>query len=219
MNGTKSIGDIVSDSPTAAKVFYKYRLDYCCGGEQSLDAACAEKGLDPKRIISEIEKETPVVNTFLQWREQPLDVLIDHILESYHNPLKAELSRLIELAEKVEKAHEEKPDVPVGLSQHLKNIRVAVSEHLAKEEQILFPMIKAVSASNADLPIAELIQEHENHGENLVITREITEDFKLPDYACNSWRELYRALDQLERELMDHIHLENNILFPRASHQ
>lgn len=216
MNGTTRIGDVVTESPAAAKVFHRYGLDYCCGGSQTLDSACAEKGVDPKVVISEIEVLGSASGSEVQWRDQPLNELIDHILVTYHQPLKIELPRLVELAEKVEKAHEDKPDVPVDLARHLRNIREDVNSHLAKEEQILFPIIKAGSGSDANMPIKVMIQEHEDHGNNLRRTREITKNFELPEYACNSWRELYRALDQLEKDLMDHIHLENNILFPRA---
>jgi regulator of cell morphogenesis and NO signaling len=96
------------------------------------------------------------------------------------------------------------------------DIRTAVESHLGKEEQILFPLILAGRGQNARMPVQMMIQEHEDHGRNLHRIRELTNNLQLPDYACASWRELYRALAELEVELMDHIHLENNILFPRA---
>jgi regulator of cell morphogenesis and NO signaling len=94
--------------------------------------------------------------------------------------------------------------------------RAAVDSHLAKEEQILFPLILSGRGKTAHMPVQVMMQEHEDHGQNLQRIRELTSNLQIPDYACASWRELYRSLAQLEVELMDHIHLENNILFPRV---
>ena len=98
----------------------------------------------------------------------------------------------------------------------LDDVRLAVESHLAKEEQILFPLILAGRGPMAHMPVQVMVHEHRDHGQNLERIRKITADFKVPEQACASWRELYRALGELEVELMDHIHLENNILFPRA---
>jgi regulator of cell morphogenesis and NO signaling len=127
-----------------------------------------------------------------------------------------ELPRLIYLAGKVEDAHAGKPECPQGLRDLLEEIQTAVESHLAKEEQILFPLILAGRGRNAHMPVNVMIQEHEDHGQNLQRIRTITRNLELPESACATWRELYRSLGQLEIELMDHIHLENNILFPRA---
>jgi regulator of cell morphogenesis and NO signaling len=104
----------------------------------------------------------------------------------------------------------------VGLAELLDEVGTEVASHLAKEEQILFPLILSGRGPMAHMPVQVMIREHEDHGQNLRRIRELTSDFALPDYACATFRELYRALAQLEVELMDHIHLENNVLFPRA---
>jgi len=104
----------------------------------------------------------------------------------------------------------------MGLADLLTEVRTAVESHLAKEEQILFPLIVAGRGRTAHMPVQVMMQEHEDHGQNLRRIREITSDLTVPEHACASWRELYRALGELEVELMDHIHLENNILFPRV---
>jgi regulator of cell morphogenesis and NO signaling len=122
----------------------------------------------------------------------------------------------VELAGQVERAHVDKPDCPRGLSDLLADVQAAVESHLSKEEKILFPLILAGRGQTAHMPVQAMIHEHEDHGQNLIRIRKLTKDLKLPEYACASWRELYRALGELEVELMDHIHLENNILFPRA---
>ena len=216
MNTTNRIGDMVAELPSAAKVFHRYRMDFCCGGSQTLEFACSEQGLDPKAIIAEIEREGSKGNSNVLWSDQPLDTLIDHIIGTFHVPIKEELPRLLELAQKVEAAHAEKPDVPKGLAHHISNIHEEVNEHLIKEEQILFPLIRNSKGSNANMSIKVLVQDHEDLGKNLGITREVTNKFDLPDHACATWRELYLSLEQLEKDMMEHIHLENNILFPRA---
>ncbi len=116
----------------------------------------------------------------------------------------------------MEDAHADKPERPAGLADLLTEVRAAVESHLAKEEQILFPLILSGRGQMAHMPVQVMMQEHEDHGENLRRIRELTNDLQIPEYACASWRELYRSLARLEVELMDHIHLENNILFPRA---
>ncbi len=212
----QTLGDLVTTSPDAAKVFHQHGLDFCCGGKQSLGQACTAKGLDPATVIAEIEEQATKPNENIRWDQRPLDELIDHILTRYHAPLKTELPRLIELARKVEKVHAGKPDCPAGLAVLLDDVRMSVESHLAKEEQILFPLIRAGRGQMAHTPIHVMIQEHDDHGRNLERIRKITNNLQLPEYACTSWCELYRSLAQLEVELMEHIHLENNILFPRA---
>jgi len=216
MTSTQTLGELVTRYPGAAKVFYNHGLDYCCGGAQTLDEACREKSLDPDQVLAEVQAPEAGSSNQVRWEEQPLGDLVDHILSRYHAPLREELARLIDLAAKVEQAHAGKPDCPRGLKQHLIGIAEAVESHLAKEEQILFPLIKAGQTQGAANPIRVMVHEHESHGENLGKTRTMTGDFHLPAEACTTWAELYRSLQRLEKDLMDHIHLENNILFPRV---
>jgi regulator of cell morphogenesis and NO signaling len=217
MTSDRSLAELAAEIPSAARIFHQHRLDYCCGGKQSLEEACEGAGLSAKAVLEEIQASTQAAGQVgARWAELPLGELVQPILEQYHEPLKAELPRLVELAQRVERAHADKPDRPVGLAAFLSEVRAAVDGHLAKEEQILFPLIVSGRGHNAYMPVQVMIQEHEDHGASLRRIRALTGDLKLPDYACATWRELYRALAQLEVELMDHIHLENNILFPRA---
>jgi len=149
-------------------------------------------------------------------REQALGELVQHILDHYHAPLRTELPRLVDLAQLVERVHAERADCPAGLADLLAEMGEAIESHLAKEEKILFPLIVAGRGQTAHMPVQVMVQEHEDHGRNLRRIRELTGDLRAPEDACASWRELYRALAQLELELMSHIHLENDILFPRA---
>ncbi len=216
MNPNQTLGELVTADPAAAKVLQRHRLDYCCGGKQSLEAACAAARVDADAVLRELAGVEASGHDEVRWAQRPIDQLVHHILDRYHAPLRTELLRLVELARQVERAHADKPDRPEGLADLLVDVRAAVESHLAKEEQILFPLILSGRGQNAYMPVQVMILEHEDHGQNLRRIRELTKDLKLPEYACASWRELYRALGELEVELWDHIHLENNILFPRA---
>lgn len=211
-----TLGELVTVEPAAAKVFYRHGLDFCCGGRQSLAEACGAAGLDPQAVLKEIEQAVSEDQPATRRDTRPLAELVDHILHRYHEPLKADLPRLVQLARKVEEVHADKPECPKGLAILLTEVREAVDNHLAKEEQILFPLIVAARGQMAQMPVQVMMQEHEDHGQNLARIRQLTNDLSVPDDACASWRELYRSLEELERDLMDHIHLENNILFPRA---
>ena len=215
-NIESTLGDLVTAYPAAAKVFQRYGLDYCCGGKQSLRQACAAENVDAEAVLGDIEAAGTVNVDVVRWDQRPLDELVQHVLDRYHAPLRTELPRLIELAGKVERAHADKPDRPAGLADMLIEAKAAVDSHLAKEEQILFPLIVAGRGRTAHMPVQVMMQEHEDHGQNLQRIRELTGDLTIPEHACATWRELYRALGELEVELMDHIHLESNILFPRA---
>jgi regulator of cell morphogenesis and NO signaling len=216
MSTDRTLGDLVAASPAAAKVLSRYRLDYCCGGKQSLEEACAAGHVDTQAVLGELAAVEARSADDVRWTERPIAELIHHILERYHAPLRTEIPRLVELARQVERVHADKPDCPRGLAELLMEVQAAVESHLAKEEQILFPLILSGRGRLAHMPVQVMVQEHEDHGRNLRRIRELTQDLRLPDEACASWRELYRALGELEAELVDHIHLENNILFPRA---
>ena len=213
----QTLGQLATAVPAAAKVFYRHGLDYCCGGNKPLATACAEHGLDVAEVLAELQAAattTPAAGA--SWAERPIPELILHILQRYHEPLKLEIPRLVELAFTVERVHAGRPGCPAGLANHLAEMRRAVDEHLLKEEQILFPLILAGRGRMAPMPIQVMLTEHDDHGQALRRTRALTDDLQLPDGACAKWRELYRALEELEQELMDHIFLENSVLFPRA---
>ncbi len=213
----QALGELVTALPAAAKVFQRYRLDYYCHGKQSLFDACSAAGVEVKDVLRDIEEIAQLgLKNEERWDECALDALIQHVLDRYHTSLRSELPRLMELASRVERAHAEQPDYPKGLADLLYELRVAIEGHLNKEEQILFPLIIANRARNAYMPVQVMMQEHDDHGQNLQRIRELTGDLAVPPHACATWQELYRGLGELELELMDHIHLENNILFSRA---
>lgn len=209
------LSDLAISRPGATRVLRGYGLDFCCHGGRPLSDACEEKGIDPESVLREIEAVGKEV-TITDWYARPIGELVDYIVQRYHNRLRHDLPELERLAGDVDRAHAEHPRRPVGLPQLLADIHAAVLSHLAKEEEILFPMIKRGEGAHAAAPIRVMESEHDDHGANLARLRELTDDLRAPDDACPTWRALYRELDRLEQELMEHIHLENNVLFPRA---
>jgi regulator of cell morphogenesis and NO signaling len=216
MTNTTTLAEIAVTHPAAARVFYQNRLDFCCGGRRSLADACEERGLDAQAILDTIAREDAATVTTVRWDAAPLPALVDHIVNHYHRGLRESLPNLVHMARKVEGRHGDKSSCPLGLADHLARVQVAVLDHLEKEEQILFPTIVRGMGARAAGPVHVLEAEHSNHKIDLLRIRELTADLTPPAEACTTWRALYLALQQFERDLMEHIHLENNILFRRA---
>lgn len=212
------VGRLAAEHPMATKVFYRHGIDYCCGGGKPLAEACAARGVDTDTVLAEIRAEldsTP--GTEERWDEAPLGDLIDHILVHFHRPLTEELPRLRTMAEKVHRAHGDKdPERLTELVSVLEALALELEQHMAKEEQILFPLVREGSGALAAGPISVMEEEHEIAGAALKRLRELTDDYQVPDEACTTWRALWHGLAALEESLHQHIHLENNILFPRA---
>ena len=214
----ESVKDIAIAHPLATRVFERHSIDFCCRGGVTLRSACSAKGLDAQRILKEVETEIAGTgDTATRWEEETPDRLIDHILATYHAPLRSELPRLQKMADKVLAVHGDKmPDVLDELHIVFTALRVELEDHMTKEEQILFPLIRAGRGADASGPIAVMEQEHASAGAALRRLRELTDDFQPPEGACATWTGLWAGLADLENEMHLHIHLENNILFPRA---
>jgi len=211
-----TLAELAVKQPAASKVFQRYRLDFCCHGNRPLQEACDEYGLAPESVLAEIESEGRRCGEVSRWEESPLSELIAHIVNYYHRRLREELPLLVAMAARVEQVHKDKAACPRGLAPHLEFMHAAVLEHLFKEEAVLFTIIEAGAGSRAAAPVHMMEIEHEDHGESLRRIRKLTLNFSLPSDACATWAALYRRLEEFETELMEHIHLENNILFPRA---
>jgi regulator of cell morphogenesis and NO signaling len=211
-----TLADLATRHAGATEVFHRHRLDFCCGGGRSLADACRERDLDPALVARELEAAMACTTSLAGLEGASLAVLIDTILARYHDRLRGELPRLIDLAGKVESRHAAHPARPHGLADHLDAMQAAIEEHLAKEEQVLFPMIRAGHGRFVEMPVRVMRQEHDEHGRNLRELRRRAGDYETPPDACPSWQALALGLRRLEHELMDHIHLENNVLFPRA---
>jgi regulator of cell morphogenesis and NO signaling len=213
----RTLADLAVSVAGASRVFHRHGLDFCCHGKVSLANACADRELEVDALIAELEREERNDDTrFQSWDDVDLDALIAHILTRYHEPLRAELPRLIAMALKVENVHSEKPACPRGLGSFLQFMQSEIESHMGKEEEVLFPLIISGLGTQAKMPVMVLEREHDDHGQNLAKLRELARNFEAPPEACGTWRALYLGLAELERELMEHIALENNVLFPRA---
>ena len=212
------VGQIATEHPLATRVFARHGIDFCCGGGKPLAEVCGTKGLDAAAVVAEIEQELAAPDaTAVRWDEAPLAELIDHILATYHRPLDEELPRIEAMARKVADVHGDKrPDVLPELLAVYLGLKAELDQHMMKEEQILFPMIKNGQGVMAGGPISVMEHEHESAGGALKRLRELTDGYEVPAEACNTWRALWHGLAALEESLHQHIHLENNILFPRA---
>lgn len=214
----QSLGQLARSIPGATAIFHKYRLDFCCGGKHSLREAAAARALDPDPLVAELQSLEPPSAKFA--RDEVPDVeLIEHILTRYHDVHRQQLPELIRLARRVELVHGGHTACPVGLTAHLEQMRGELENHMQKEEQILFPMISRGIRGMAIKPIAMMRQEHDDHSQSLAEIERITRGIISPEGACNTWQALYVGLVTFKKDLMDHIHLENNVLFERIDGQ
>ena len=215
MTTTSTLAELATTHPAASRVFQRFGLDYCCGGGKALVDVCHTRGLDAGAILSAIEAEEAQVD-LPRWDDAPLPELVQFIIERYHTTLRSEFPAIIAQAARVENRHRDRPDCPRGLRDLLEHMHTDVLAHLEKEERVLFPMILGRYGPRAAGPVRVMEAEHDDHGANLRHVRRLTHDLTPPPDACPTWRALYLRLGALEAELMDHIHLENNVLFPRA---
>lgn len=217
LSPTRTLAEITLEHPRASRVFHRHRLDFCCGGRRPLEEACREKALDPTTVLDDLRRELDRESAdATSWAERPLGELIDFILRRYHEPLREELPELVAMARKVEAVHGDKASCPVGLADLLAAMHEATLVHLLKEEQVLFPLVREGRGSECKMAVQVLEADHADHGATLDRIRELTDDLTPPEEACTTWRTLYGRLVELEHDLMEHIHLENNLLFPRA---
>jgi len=208
---TRSLGDIAASLPGSTAIFRRYKLDFCCGGSQSLADAARDKALDAATIEADLNALTPAPSEI----PESVEAMIDYILERFHNVHRRELPEWRNLARRVEQVHAGHAAVPVGLADLLARMQAELESHMQKEEQVLFPLMRAGGNPMIVHPIAMMRHEHDEHGEALKALAALTDDLTLPADACNTWRALYAGLGKLVEDLTEHMHVENNILFPR----
>ncbi len=226
----ETLGQIAVKDLRKAQVFKKYGLDFCCGGKKTVKEACVEKGLDAVKIEQELQKADSMPSSRpLPYDEWSLDFLADYIVNAHHSYVKKNLPDIKMYAEKVRKVHGDHHPELVRIHQLVEEINAELTAHLVKEEKVLFPYIKELVAATdhptllhaahfgtIQNPINMMEMEHELVGKNLETIRELSGNYRLPGDACASYQLLYRMLDEFEEDLHLHIHLENNILFPKA---
>lgn len=222
---SQSIGEIVSIMPKASDIFKKYGIDFCCGGHRPLADAIREQNLDEKTLLDKLEEaheETLRLAERSDYRTMPLGDLIDHIISTHHSYLNRALPELSELTTTILRVHgQNHPDL-FRVHKLFHNLKLELEQHLIKEEAVLFPMIKEYGETSSETllkkiesTVREIEAEHEGAGDILKELRNVTEDYTLPADGCATYGKTLRELQELEGDLFQHIHLENNILFIR----
>lgn len=210
---SRTLADIASTLPGATALLRAEKLDFCCGGKVSLAEAMTAKQRDPAELVARLA----ALEAAAAPSDEPEDTdgLIDMILTRFHEVHRREVPELVKLARRVEAVHREVPSAPIGLADFLTHIGNELESHMQKEEQILFPMMRAGGHPMIGGPIGVMLSEHDDHGENLRKLEAMTSDFTPPPEACTTWRALYAGARKLTDDVMEHIHTENNKLFPR----
>ena len=211
------VGTIAANLPGSTSIFQKYGIDFCCAGKQKLADVVSKKQLDAPTILRElIALES---NPWLQekdWLNMPIPDLVHHVVSYYHERHRQQLPELVRLAVKVERVHVNNPDCPHGLAALLSNILDELQQHMLKEEDVLFPLIIEGRLAQAEMPIYVMEHEHIGHGEHLERLLALTNQGVPPQGACNTWQALYVGVRSFAQDIVEHIHLENNILFARC---
>lgn len=215
----KRLGFLAKTIPGATGVFHKYQLDFCCGGNKTLAEVAITTPLDVQAISDELNALLLMNSHQASWDHASNADLIDHILKRYHALHRQQLPELIRLASRVEAVHAGHPECPLGLASYLEKMQADLEQHMCKEENILFPMLAGGAGHMAAGPVFVMRSEHEDHGEHLATLERLTHGIQHPKGACNTWRALYLGLQTFKEDLMEHIHLENNILFDRVDGQ
>jgi regulator of cell morphogenesis and NO signaling len=220
----RSVGELVLEKPSRSKVFETVGLDYCCKGQDALGVACQQKGIAVAGVVAallEMEGKAPEDEDRSWMKDIP--TAVEHIVGIHHAYTKEALPRLLFLTGKVAAVHGHEDPRLVELDRAFQAFAHETFDHLAKEEQMLFPMFLALakgercpSPLTVQMPISRMLQEHLQHGENLELFRALTDGFVPPPGACNSWRALLDGLAELEYDLHRHIHKENSWLYPAA---
>ncbi|RYY45904.1 MAG: iron-sulfur cluster repair di-iron protein [Chitinophagaceae bacterium] len=226
----ETLGQLAAKDLRKAQVFKKYGLDFCCGGKKTVKEACQEKGLDVTKVEQELQAadKQPASNP-LPYGEWSLDFLADFIVNTHHSYVRKNLPDIVAYANKVAKVHGAAHPELLTIRELVDAINAELTAHMVKEEKVLFPYIKALTAAQRDAlpvqashfgtvqnPINMMEMEHEMVGQHLEEIRRLSQNYLLPADACASYSLLYRLLAEFEDDLHIHIHLENNILFPKA---
>lgn len=227
----KTVGEIVADDYRTASVFEKHGIDFCCGGKVALSTICREKGIEPAVILREIEavKDTALERSanYAAWE---LSFLADFIVNTHHAYIKENSGQIAAHAGKIADVHGVKHPEVIEIARIFARIATDLADHLAYEEQLFFPAIKrsdaavksgaapeAKDSETISAGLVKLLREHEEVGDAIHRIRHLAKEYEIPDDVCNTFALTYRELKEFEDDLHKHVHLENNILFPKAA--
>ena len=221
----RTVGEIAAENPVAIRIFEEWKIDYCCGGRTPLADACADAGRSIEEFTLALEMSAAVPdNDAFDWLNEPLDAVAANIVETYHRYTTEEVQTLETLAARVEGVHGSRHPELAEVHALVRALTADLIPHMHKEEAILFPYVTQLAQGAHPYaffgtvlnPVRMMMMEHDAVGELLASLRTVTTAYTIPDDACFSYRELYRRLAEFERQTHEHIHVENNIYFPRA---
>ena len=225
----KTIGDFVAENFRTAEVFKKYHIDFCCKGGRTVEEACDKKKVSPEEIYKELEEVANRKSEDIDFNSWPLDLLADYVEKTHHRYVEEKSAMLIPYLNKLCKVHGERHPELFEINELFIGSAQDLAAHMKKEELILFPFIKqmveakkkgealpAPRFGTVENPVAMMKHEHEAEGERFVKIAELTNDYEFPDDACGTYQVTYKMLEDFQNDLHKHIHLENNILFPKA---
>lgn len=221
---TKTLGEIVADDFSSAGIFKGFGIDFCCGGKKTFEQACTEQDLDPEAIAGKLYSlESSPQRTGLNFNEWPLDFLMDYISNNHHTYVRKTLPELVLYTQKIASVHGLHHPELSEVADLFKKIDAELVPHLKQEDEVLFPAIKegikAVTPQNRELIRSEINRmhgEHEFAGSAMDNINRITNNYQVPADGCNTYQVAFKLLQQFEDDLHIHVHLENNILFPKA---
>ena len=228
----QTVREIAIEHPATVRVFESLGIDYCCGGKRSLQDACQRAGVPVERALDLLEgvKEDSTTDT-ANWGGASAQELVRHIVGQHHSCVRSETPRLMIMFEKVVSRHGQAHSELASLRDLFKALTEELSVHMHKEENVLFPYFEQMESAVArgaapppvvfgsvEMPISRMLADHDDAGELLARIRALSNEYHAPESACPTYRALYHGLEEFERDLHHHVHLENNILFPRALH-
>ena len=232
MTAEKTVRELALENPAATRVFEKLGIDYCCGGNKSLEQACRAANLSMDEVIDSLEMadhSARAVQAVREWQMEPLSDLVSHITNTHHKFTREELARLAPLLDKVCSVHGTNHPELHRVRTSFQGLVQELTTHMMKEEKVLFPYIVRMEEAviqkepilpppfgSVQNPVSMMEHEHDSAGNALRAMREASSGYTTPPDACISYQTLYKALAEFETDLHQHIHLENNILFPRA---
>ena len=224
-----TVGELVAKDYRKAQVFKKYGIDFCCGGKKSVAQACEEKGINPEVLETELEASTAAATRETDYGSWEPGFLADFIVNMHHKYVREAIPALYEYTSKIARVHGQRHPELLEVAKHFTNVANELEAHMPKEERVLFPYIKQLAEAkkhgvtldkpafgSIQNPINMMEMEHEAAGDEMVSIRTLTNDFELPADACATYTVAFKKLQEFEEDLHRHIHLENNILFPKA---
>ena len=229
VTGETTVAEVVTTDFRTAAVFQEFGIDFCCGGRRTIADACRQSNLDPDQVLDAVSRTCSTPGSAPRFSDWSLDTLIGYIVGNHHAFVKQSLPAMTAYAEKIAVVHGGRHPELGEVARLVREVAAEMTSHMAKEEQVLFPYIVAIDEASRlgrplpkapfgsiDNPIRMMEHEHDSAGAAMARMRELTDGYSVPADGCTTYRVCFQALEAFERDLHAHVHLENNILFPKA---